>query len=109
MFFCNECGAITEGKERAEQIDGFFREYTVCDYCGSDDLIDAAQCNTCGKYYEPNGYDECDDCREKIYDGFYAMMLKIIDDADPCYVTYADAVEAMSSSFEDFYNKYRFL
>ena len=106
-FFCNDCGAITEGKERAEMIDGWSRPYTVCEYCGSEDIEDAERCPLCGKWHEQDPlHSECEDCRERIFEGFWRMLDAIREDNEDA--KRGDIVEAMALTFEDFYNKYRF-
>ena len=105
-LYCQECGAITDGSERAEQIDGFFRPYMTCSYCGSDNVVEAERCYICGQYVEKTVMMICDDCREKIVNKLFEVMSEIeFENPD---AERPDIVDGMSTAFEDFYDKYRF-
>lgn len=106
-FFCRECGAITEGKERAEMIDGWSCPYTVCEYCGSEDIEEAERCPVCGEWHEEDlCYSECEECHARIFDDFWQIFSALRDEHEDA--KRGDIVEAMARAFEDFYNKYRF-
>lgn len=104
MIYCNDCGAITDGKVRAEQIDGFFREYVVCEYCGSDNVSDAVKCQVCGEWKQDDLSDTCERCSDKIYNEFVGVKERIEEEYPDA--NHNDVLEAMAHEFERFYDKY---
>lgn len=114
MLYCRDCGSITEGEYVKEcmlpEVPGeqpaCYDHYMVCSECGSADIEDAQKCPVCGKYFERDTYDICEECREYIFTLYWQMMNTIRnyeDNGDR-----GEIVEAMATVFEDFYNKYRF-
>lgn len=107
MYYCNNCGSITEGKMeretmlpevRGEQPASYIC-FPVCSECGSEDIEAAAYCGACKTYHKAEGYGYgCPDCREKIAQGFN----KIKDYFIATYNAKAEDVEeVMTSVYED--------
>ena len=104
MIYCNECGAITEGKERAEMIDGRSRPYMVCAYCGSDDVENAVKCILCGEWKQRDHSDICESCFEDIWN-YYLGALDALEEKHGENKR-NEIIESMAYVFEEFYNKY---
>ena len=105
MYYCNNCDCFCEGEERNEVIEGFLKPYMACEYCKSDDIVEAEECPVCGDLLEPSEIDVCQHCGEKIFEQFWQMLndLEYYNDGDR-----GEIVEAMATVFDEFYNKYRF-
>ena len=72
MFICNDCGAVfDECKSVGEQHPygmGFATEYwSVCPYCGENDIDEAKQCKRCGEHFAELEDGLCDLCWDEMY------------------------------------------
>lgn len=115
MFYCNNCGSITEGKEESEVMipeapgeQPAIRDYyTACAACGSSDIEDAIRCKVCGEYARDIYTDHCETCREEITNCL-VWLLEQLQKVNPG-AKRGDIVEAMAGAFDDFWDKYRFM
>lgn len=115
MFYCNNCGSITEGKEESEVMipeapgeQPAIRDYyTTCAVCGSVNIENAIRCKVCGEYARDIYTDICETCREEITNCL-VWLLEQLQKANP-RAKRGDIVEAMAGAFDDFWAKYRFM
>lgn len=56
MWYCRNCDSrfedFDEEMERVSNDPVMDIPYGVCPYCGSDDFVNAIQCNECGEWYD---------------------------------------------------------
>ena len=79
---CQCCKQILEPEdtiEKTEVIDseGTCRRYSVCGYCGSDDIEDVVKCEGCDTYltdYESETEGFCDNCIAELLERFAIVM-----------------------------------
>jgi len=76
-YVCNDCREVFDEsiaayqKERVADYWGYQPAYIktmICPHCGSDDIIEAAECSICGEHYHPDALyhltigDICEEC-----------------------------------------------
>ncbi len=73
-YYCNNCKRIIDEDDLAPT--GIFfkgREYGACPHCHSEDLVEADECELCGKAVIP--YEQfCDDCKEEMFSSWNWMV-----------------------------------
>ena len=73
MYICENCGKILEAtipiREYHDELDERpYEQYYGCPYCKSDQVVEAKQCDLCGKYISSDyivlsdGTVACDNC-----------------------------------------------
>ena len=85
MYYCTDCGAITEGTTETEtvleSIPGIQRgasQWVVkCSNCGSYDIEDAIRCKACGEWIEDTGIDYCEGDMNILYGMFRSIYDKV--------------------------------
>lgn len=68
MLICNNCGSTFDFPKTMVDvvIDGEGYNYSVCPFCGDDDLSETESCKGCGKDIKKYR-DYCDNCRDNIF------------------------------------------
>lgn len=109
MFYCTECGEITEGTERTQSVlpeipgaqPGAWSQYVTCSACGSEYIEAAIMCPRCNTWHKHEGSSLCEDCRAEIRYSYIQTFKKYFDAGVNKY----DLLDAMNDEFEVFYNE----
>lgn len=111
MYYCTDCGAITEGTAEVEtvleSIPGIQRgasyELVKCSNCGSYDIEDAIRCKACGECIEDTGKNYCEACvsiAHMMFRSMYDKLKELYPDLE-----HDDIMEMMGTVFEEFYDQ----
>lgn len=112
MYYCRDCGAVTEGYEEHEcvlpEVVGeqppCYIEYVTCSDCGSNNVEEAVQCPICSEWHEDITWSMlCPECLHEISSDFYDTFTNFREaypDAKP-----RDILEGMADEFEKFYDE----
>ena len=111
MYYCTDCGAITEGTTETETVlesipgiqRGASQEIVKCSNCGSYDIEDAIRCKACGEWIEDTGIDYCEGDMNIMF-GMFRSIYKNIKEMYP-YMKHDEIMEMMGTSFEEFYDQ----
>lgn len=85
MYYCTDCGAITEGTTETETVLGSIpgiqrgasQEIVRCSNCGSYDIEEAIRCKACGEWIEDTGIDYCEGDMNILYGMFRSIYEKV--------------------------------
>lgn len=111
MYYCTDCGAITEGTAEVETMlesipgiqRGASQELVKCSNCGSYDIEDAIRCKACGECIEDTGKNYCEACgsiAHRMFRSMYDKLKELYPDLE-----HDDIMEMMGTVFEEFYDQ----
>lgn len=111
MYYCTDCGAITEGTAEVETVlesipgiqRGASQKLVKCSNCGSYDIEDAIRCKACGEWIEDTGKNYCEACGSIAYMMFRSMYDKLKELYPD--MEHDDIMEMMGTVFEEFYEQ----
>lgn len=93
MLKCRNCGEVFDSDEVVRVKDdpspsgvsltsGYY-EYWECPHCGSDDIVEAEQCNICGEWFaEDEGETICENCQKELLEELERIREKYDLDED---------------------------